>query len=200
MQGRHGARSIDQLGHNLWDEADEQTQEKYDSQYFSNAVESVLLDHNSRTSMAEELAKYEEKGDEDWQNYYDQAHEGLEEDEQNQVDKAISILEGLTDEEIQQILDTEEAALADSEFLEQFSNQYDNPVSKEQAEKDKKLAEIEKDKQDKINKATKPEIQPEEQTKIEADLALTSEANRQQLDDIKQKLYSLRELVKCLWQ
>lgn len=120
-------KTTELLGEYLWDNSPEHIQEKYDSRDFINAVEDVLNNHNSRTSMAEELVKHiplsdDEKAMTEW---YDKTYGGYEEEipEEN-FNQAIDIFEGLSDEEKQAIIDSETEALNDSEYVKQLAEKY----------------------------------------------------------------------------
>src|SRR6185312_5898679 len=139
LRGKDAPKTIDELAHKLWDESPDEIKNKYDSEDFRNAVETVLQEHNSRTTMAEQLAKElppEEKEMADW---YNNTYGGYENEipEEN-FNHAIDILEGLSDEEIQKIADTEE------EGLSKLAEQYAEP--KTISETDVKQAELEHEK------------------------------------------------------
>jgi hypothetical protein len=119
LRGKDAPKTIDALAHKLWDNSPEEVQNKYDSQDFRNAIEDVLQSHNSRTSMAEEMVNtmsVDEKAMSDW---YDKTYSvaekhGIEEEDLNH---AIDILEGLSDEEIQKIADEQPNAYGSHEYI-----------------------------------------------------------------------------------
>ncbi|MEO7046715.1 MAG: hypothetical protein ABI091_15525, partial [Ferruginibacter sp.] len=105
--GRPTPKTVDELSHILWNNSSDAIKEKYDSEAFREAIENVVKDHNSRSSMAEELAGQvapEEKEMHDW---YDKTYGGYENEipEEN-FNKAIDIAENLPDEQLQKIADT----------------------------------------------------------------------------------------------
>ncbi len=62
-----------------------------------------------------------------------------------------------------------------------------------------RIAEIHAARDKEISEATKPQIEPTDTGLSLADLADTTEANRQEHGEIRQKLYALKSLINCLW-
>ncbi len=81
------------------------------------------------------------------------------------------------------------------EFKYLLKPQIQSEINKEVSEK---VANLEAEKQQKINEITKPEISFDFGIEL-ADLAKTTEANRQKNQDFKDKLASLKNIINCLW-
>lgn len=123
LLGKDAPKTADALAHYLWDNSPEEVQSKYDTQDFRNAVEDVLLNHNARTTMAEEVVKGnitpEEKEMSDWYNKTYGGHEGEFSDEA--FDLSINHLENVDDEERQRIADANQEELDNEELPFQVS-------------------------------------------------------------------------------
>ena len=115
------AKSIDELAHSMW-ESDPTG--KYDTQDYKNAIESVLLDYNSKSSMQQSLAdKYDLQA----------AYEKYEAMKQGQ--EAIDIVEQMTEEDINHLLqlDAEEVG----EFIDQRISTNEKANQQQPSQEDK---------------------------------------------------------------
>jgi hypothetical protein len=111
LRGKDAPKTIDALAHYFWDS--KENRDRYTTEDFREAIESVLQNHNSRTSMAKELANAADLADPEkqMQEFYDKHYgeaekEGVDEDAFNE---AIDRVEQMPDKDIQKEVDLNEA-------------------------------------------------------------------------------------------
>lgn len=92
----------------------------------------------------------------------------------------------------------EQADRADKEENDTGGEKETGRSNLSQQGREEKIAELEKEKQQKINEVTKPDV--DFYMGIDnVDLANTTAQNRHDLLDIKSRLQSLNQIIKCLW-
>ena len=125
-RNRTGASSIDDLAHKLWDNSSNEIQNKYTTYDFREAVEQVISEYISLTKMAEEVLRTsnehlsgEDAAAEKW---YADTYDNIPFESgvtHSEMDDAIDMLAGMSDEEIQSILDNE----SDDAYIQAFLSQ-----------------------------------------------------------------------------
>jgi hypothetical protein len=108
--GNEKSPTIDGLAHKLWEQRPE-GDERFTVQDYREAVESVLSEHNGRSTMVDELLKDQEKSD------YMKEYEGYESDF---IQEAENIFDNLKDEDIKKIADD----LASQEYNDALVDSY----------------------------------------------------------------------------